>query len=122
MDALLLSTNRSAACVSKLNVSAETEYVADAGSRTQFHCALNALLNSSERVEISVPGRSGGRRLTRYLASIPGCATGAGCGVSDAHKPPRTVGQPSTQSSASSNTGRFVKPVALAKEGSFRST
>src|SRR5512138_1507414 len=109
MDALLLSTYKSAACVSKSKVSAETEYVSEAGWRTQPHCAPMEPLNSSDSEGMSWPGWSGGGVLIRYLVVVPGCAAGTGCLLSDAHKPPRTVGQPPTQSSASINTGRFVK-------------
>ena len=85
-----------------------------AGWRTQVHCGPSvAPLNSSDSRAIRLPGSVGLGELRRVVGVLAGLGRGGrhvGCPRPSC--PPRTVGQPSTQSSGSISTGRLVKPTA----------
>src|SRR5690349_3464127 len=93
-------------------------YVLASGGRTQDHEAFSAdPSNSSDAAAVRSPGTRGGATFVRYWDLNPSRAAGAGILPSEAQRPPRTVGHPSTQSNGSNSAGLLVKPVADSKNG-----
>src|SRR3954447_7597718 len=108
-DAVLLLTNRSAFWVCIRNAPSATDQVPGSGSRTHDHCEESVVpLNASLREAMRWPTRSIRPSDGWCCDPCPGCAAGAAIGWVLIPDPPFTVGQPFTQSIASSSTGRLL--------------